>query len=522
MTSPTESNHGKTQPQARAGGRYHELFERAPVGYFVLDRSGKILDVNRTGLVFLGLERDQVVGQAFSGFLDREDHGHFSLHLYEVSKSAQTAVCDLTLIGKEGRRSYVELQSLPAMDPRGKRVTGCLSVISDASARRDREHAMQERFIESEHRRQRDVEDLTRSGNLLQQEVFDHEQTEAVLAHTSELFEKVFATSYLAIACLDRDFSFIRVNPAFARAYNESPTFFLDKPFFGLYPDDEVKKQFQQVLDTSEPCSTFARPLVRMQDGAEVTTWWDWNVSTLMGRDGVIEGVLLCLLEVSERVNLERQIVRVSDQEQKRLGQELHDGMGQLLTAVAIKTKILEESVRERLVAQVREVGELVREAVVQTRNLSKLLNPRILEEQGLVPALESLATETQRRLGVECDFAKDEALGAFDPVVAGHLYRIAQESVTNALRHGPAKRIRISFQQEASHRVLRITNDGHPFNPDEAHRSDGLGVHGMRYRAELIGAIFCIEAGLNGGTVVSCILPKPTTTTEVDVMSTP
>jgi PAS domain S-box-containing protein len=517
MTSGKDHIQENTHPLETLGDRYRELFERAPVGYFVLDRRGKILDVNRTGLVFLSLEKDQVTGKSLADFIDREDAGHFSLHLYEVTKTVQTAVCDLTMVGREGRRSFVELQSSPAMDLTGRHVTGCLSVISDASQRRDRESAMQERFNESERRRQRDAADLARSGSLLQKEVFDHEQTEAVLAQTSALFEKVFSTSYLAIACLDCDFNFLRVNPAFARAYNEGPTFFLDKPYFSLYPDPDLKEEFQKVLDTGEPYSAFARPLVRMQEDNEMTTWWDWNVSTLVGREGEIEGLLLCLLEVSERINLERQVVNITDQEQKRLGQELHDGMGQILTAVSIKTKILEESVRDKLVAQVREVGELVREAAVQTRNISKLLNPRIVEEQGLLPALESLATETQRRLGVPCSFDGDQTLDTHDSVEAAHLYRITQESVTNALRHGPARAIQISYKLEQGDRVLRITNDGQPFNPRDAHKSEGLGVQGMRYRAELIGAVFSIESGAEGGTVVTCTLPKPTVTTEVD-----
>lgn len=503
--------------EATSGEHYRELFERAPVGYFVLDRSGKVLDVNRTGLVFLGLEKDQVTGKPFTEFLDEEEHGHFSLHLFEVTKNTQTAVCEMTVIGREGCRSYVELQSSPAMDPSGNRVTGCLSIISDASARRDREAAMQERFNETERRRQRDASDLARSSSLLQQEVFNHEQTEAVLAQTSTLFEKVFSTSYLAIACLDCDFNFIRVNPAFARAYNEAPTFFLDKPYFDLYPDDELRGEFQQVLSGGEPFSAFARPLVRMQEDNEVTTWWDLNASTLVGRDGGVEGLLLCLLEVSERINLEREVVRVTDQEQKRLGQELHDGMGQLLTAVSIKAKILEESVHENLVDQVRELGELVREASVQTRNISRFLNPRNVEEQGLMGALQSLATETQRRLGVSCDFTCEEGLEIEDPVVTGHLYRIAQESVTNALRHGPARVIHLSFRVEEGNRVMRIINDGHSFDNHKAEESDGLGVHGMRYRAELIGAILNIGSGPTGGTVVTCVLPRPTVTTEVD-----
>jgi PAS domain S-box-containing protein len=496
-----------------SGSKYHILFERAPVGYFVLDRSGIVQQVNQAGLSLLGLTRRQTVGKTFADFVDREDRGHFSLHFYEVTKLAQASMCDVTLVNKDGRRHLIELRSTPSLDSIGKHTIGCLSIVSDTGERQEHETELRELYHESERSRKRDASDLARSGDLLQQEVFSHEQTEAVLAQTSELFEKVFSTSYLAIACLDRDFNFLRVNPAYAQVYGQAPTFFLDKPYFNLYPNDKLKASFEHVVATGQPYVAFAVPFVMMDGGIEIMTWWDWNVSTLVDRDGRTDGLLLCLVDVSLRVKLERKIVSVTDQEQKRLGRELHDSLGQLLTAVSIKTKILEEIIREKdpeVVGHVQEVGELVREAMVQTRDLSKLLNPRIVDALGLVPALKSLATETQRRLGVSCDFTWDEPLEALDPAVAGHLFRITQESVTNALRHGPARDIRITFNLKDGARVLRIVNDGNTFDPHKAEKSDGLGLRGMRYRAEMIGTICCIGPGSEGGAVVTCVLHKP------------
>ncbi|MFC1652540.1 PAS domain-containing protein [Planctomycetota bacterium] len=515
-----EKTHPKTKGTKSFLGPYHEWFERAPAGYFILDRSGEITDVNQTGLSLLGWPREQVIGKSFADFIAPEDHGHFSLHLYEVTKSGQASCYDVTLLCRDGRHCEVELRSTPALDATGKHVTGCLTLVSEAAERQDQIAKLRGLYSESERRRQRDVSDLAHSSIFLQQEVFNHEQTEAILAQTSELFEKVFSTSYLAIACLDCEFNYIRVNPAYAYAYGQAPAFFLDKPYFDLYPNDDLKAHFTQVMVSGVPYTAFAVPFVTKTENIETMTWWDWNASTLVDRDGRAEGLLLCLVDVSARVRLEHKIVHVTDQEQKRLGQELHDGMGQLLTAVSIKNKILEEIVREKIpevIPHVQEVGELVREAAVQTRDLSKLLNPRIVEALGLIPALESLATETQRRLGVSCKFTWDEPLETLDPVVSNHLFRMAQESVTNALRHGPAQNIRITFNLNDGIRVLRIENDSRPFDPSQAAKSDGLGVHGMRYRAEMIGASYSIAPGPEGGTVVTCTLPKPEIALNVD-----
>ncbi|NQV35102.1 MAG: PAS domain-containing protein [Phycisphaeraceae bacterium] len=492
---------------------YQEWFERAPVGYFVLDQSGVIVNVNDTGMSMVGWPREQIVTKSFSEFVDQEDSGHFVLHLYEVIKTTRASVCELSLVAKGGQRYDVELHSTPSLDSKGKRVTGCFTVVSDMTERRTQENQLRERFSESERRHQREVSELERSGNMLQQEVFNHEQTEAILAQTSGLFEKIFSTSYLAIACLDRDFKFMRVNPAYAEVYGESPTFFLDKPYFDLYPNDELEAGFGQVLATGDPYVASAVPFLMMDGDAETMTWWDWNVSTLVDRGGRPEGLLLCLVDVSLRVHLERKIVSVAEHEQKRLGQELHDGMGQLLTAISIKTKILEEIIEEKtpeVVPHVREVEEMLREATVQTRDLSKLLSLRNVDTQGLGQALEVLASETQRRLGVSCDFICDAPLGWLDPVVAGHLFRIAQEAVTNALRHGQARVIRIALISEVGGRVLQIENDGKPFNPNNLEKNDGLGIRGMRCRAEMIGAVYSIMPGPIEGAVVRCILSEP------------
>jgi len=486
----------------------------------VLDRNGTVQQVNQTGLSLVGWTREQTVGKAFADFVGREDRGHFSLHFYEVTKSAQASVCDLTLMGKDGQQRLIELHSTPALDSTGRRVTGCLSLAFDAAERREREARLLGLFNESERRRQRDSADLNRSGTLLQREVFNHEQTEAVLAQTSALFEKIFSTSYLAIAFLDRNLTFSRVNPAYAKLYGQPSAFFLDKCYFDLYPNKELRAEFERVLATGKPYATFAVPFVMMDGDSEAMSWWDWNVSALVDRDGRPEGLLLCLMDASVRVDWERKIVSVIDQEQKRLGRELHDGMGQLLTAVSIKTKIVEEVACEKcseVVPHVQEIAELVREAIIQTRTLSRLLNPRIVESQGLVSALESLATETQRRLHVSCSFKMDDPPETFEPAVAGHLYRIAQESVTNALRHGQIRDIRITFNLENGNRVLRIVSDGNLFDPHKAEESDGLGVSGMRYRAELIGASLSIEPGSDVGTVVTCILPRPAVALDVD-----
>ncbi len=172
MTSPKENVQERKKSAGTSGSNYRRLFEDTPGGYFVLDRDGAVQEVNRAGLSLLGWKRGRVVGKTFVDFVDQDDRRHFSIHLYEVTRSAQASMCELTLVGKNGRRCLVELCSAPALDSTGKRVMGCLSVIVDAAERREREARLRGLFTEAERRHQQDAADLNRSGALLQQEVF--------------------------------------------------------------------------------------------------------------------------------------------------------------------------------------------------------------------------------------------------------------------------------------------------------------------------------------------------------------
>jgi len=212
--------------------------------------------------------------------------------------------------------------------------------------------------------------------------------------------------------------------------------------------------------------------------------------------------------EIERRKGLEGEILAVSDREQQRLGQELHDGLCQHLTAVAFMARSVALRLRQHRVigaADIEKIAELVNNAAVDTRNLSRALHRIDVDAAGLVTALRDLAKReiwrTPCRVDVHPSFRIEDDVGA------AHLYRIAREAVINANKHARAQQIVIRLQRSPKAMVLRVIDDGVGF-PNQPNPAKGFGCHIMKYRTQLIGGNLEIDFPQKGGTRVSCYFP--------------
>ena len=217
--------------------------------------------------------------------------------------------------------------------------------------------------------------------------------------------------------------------------------------------------------------------------------------------------VLVVLRDVTERKRLEREIVEISHIEQQRIGQDLHDGLGQHLTGNTFLSKALQKRLEAKALPEATEAAEilnLVVQALEQTRSLARGLFPVELESSGLAPALKDLAGGVEKMFNVVCQLECEDTLLFLDRNLATQLFRIAQEAINNSVKHGQAKKIFIRFYSADGQYVLAITDDGIGLHPD-AIRKKGLGLQTMQYRARRIGAALDIRPNLNGGTAVIC-----------------
>jgi signal transduction histidine kinase len=215
--------------------------------------------------------------------------------------------------------------------------------------------------------------------------------------------------------------------------------------------------------------------------------------------------------EIEDRNRLEKEILHISEREQRRIGQELHDSLGQQLTGVAFMSKVVEKRLRERMPDEadsVNSITKLINEAIEQTRGLSRGLGPVDIDAGGLGRAMEELADSTEQLFGIICEFDNPDDLQIPDSGRAAHVYRIAQEAVTNAIRHGHASSVRISLTENNGTCSLIVMADGEDF-PDEVNEGEGMGLRIMRYRAQMIGGRLQVGRGDKGGSTVKCIFDK-------------
>jgi signal transduction histidine kinase len=214
--------------------------------------------------------------------------------------------------------------------------------------------------------------------------------------------------------------------------------------------------------------------------------------------------------EIAARKELEKEVAEVTERERRQIGHELHDTLCQHLTATSLSLQVLSGKLAEASLPQAKDAdqgAELVEQAIELTRNMAKGLFPLELEGEGLAGALLELSRTTMQRHRVICEARCDVLVQVLNPNVATHLYRIAQEAVNNAIKHGHISRIDVKLSVADENLILTITDDGIGL-PEELPGNRGLGLRVMASRAGMIGASFSAKNRPEGGTIVMCQLP--------------
>ncbi len=219
---------------------------------------------------------------------------------------------------------------------------------------------------------------------------------------------------------------------------------------------------------------------------------------------------LVIVRDTTERHRLEREVLAASSREQRRIGRDLHDGLGQHLTGILCLSSGIACTLSEKGLSEAEdaaEIGRMVKQAINQTRALAKGLSPVVLEANGLEAALGELALHVVKIFGISCVFEGRVYGGLGDAGVSEELYRIAQEAVSNAVKHSQAEQIVMTLESNESGTVLTVKDDGIGI-PGGDWQSKGMGLRNMVYRARMIGATLEIRRNPSGGTAIVCIRP--------------
>ncbi len=231
------------------------------------------------------------------------------------------------------------------------------------------------------------------------------------------------------------------------------------------------------------------------------------SLSPIKGASGEAIGASAIARDITEHKTLQREVLEIAALEQRRIGQDLHDGIGQELTGLTMLTQRLVGELNEESRPQGTAAAKIhsgLEQALSHVRAVSKGLVPVEVDAEGLMVALAELAARTNELHGVSCTFECRRPVAIPDNQTATHLYRMSQEAVTNAIKHGHPRNIVIRLGVEDGLATLRVIDDGTGFSP-VSENTTGTGLRIMRYRADLIGAQLAITAARPHGTIVTC-----------------
>ncbi len=326
-------------------------------------------------------------------------------------------------------------------------------------------------------------------------------EAEKLIKQKSQLLNGLLENLPMIVGRLDRDGTVVEAQGQQLEKYGMRPAAMVGKKLDALYPG------LEPAVDEALRSGAVNSVLTSRHEGRE----WYADFFLFPDRESG-RGALFFGTDITQRKLIERELLRVSDAEKDRIGSDLHDGLGQYLTGISCLSAALRDKLQLQNKPEAEEaatISTLVQEAIAQTRALARGLCPVQLETSGLETALEDLTFQVQRLHGTECHFECSGPAGDCETSVALHLYRIAQEALTNAIKHASARRITVRLDFANENKSLTIEDDGRGFDPNGTHEpSSGMSL--MPYRAAMIGGTLAVTSQPNAGTKVECRFVYP------------
>ena len=405
------------------------------------------------------------------------------------------------------------LVSTALVHNREAKVVAVAGMCQDISERRLMEDGLREAREELEDRVARRTMELRRVNE--------------VLSENEALLLRIFDTTHMLIAFLDPEFNFVRVNRAYAEADELPVDFFPGKNHFELYPNKENEAIFRTTLETGIPHFAYARPFTYALNPERGVTHWDWSLLPVRDADGEVEGLLLCLINVTERIRAEERVHQYQRQlrelaselflaeegERRRIAVQLHDGIGQTLALAKIRLGALRESLADhKLCHEIDSIREDIDSTIQHTRSLVFDLSPPILYELGLEAALERLTEKVQEEHGIALEYHDDGNPKPLAHEVLVALYQSTRELLINIVKHAHARSARLSISRKGSQVHVCLQDDGTGFDISEAGLhgagSGGFGLFSIREQMDLLGGHLDLRSEPSKGTVATLVAP--------------
>jgi PAS domain S-box-containing protein len=334
-------------------------------------------------------------------------------------------------------------------------------------------------------------------------DITDRKIYEEKLRESEEKARALLNAPHDGVFLMDINGTILDVNETVLRRFNRSRDEIIGMSGWDLLDGELLlsrRAHVQKVIESGNP-----EHFVDFRNGI----WNDNMLYPIFDEDGKVKKIAIFGRDVTEQRILEKEMLNISENERKRIGQELHDGLGQLLTGIAYITEVLKDKLSEKgypEISYVEKISTLIDDAIEQTRSLAHGLYPMISEPSGIIAALENMSLRVERVFGITCQVKRRGRVRVVDSAVATNLFSIAKEAVNNAIKHGNARNILMELTSNKSMITLTIHDDGLGC-PEEKLTGNGMGLKIMRHRAEQIGAEFYGTPGEDGGFTITVTL---------------
>jgi PAS domain S-box-containing protein len=468
--------------------RIRELYENMPLGYQSLDAEGRFVDVNQTWLDMFGYRREEVIGKAFVDFLPPDQRELFQERFARFKQRGEVRGVEFELLHKDGSYHVITCDGRIGYDHDvtfGR--THC--IIKDITARVRAEQALQE---------------------------------------TNARMHTVLSTIPAFVFMKDKDMNYISANQAFCDQVGVPLDQIEGKSDYDLFSAEEAREYRQNdlfILETGQP---LINQLETLTDKNGRTQWVLTNKRPVFNPEGEITSIVGITMDITERKQIEsklkeresdyqrlvRHLQKAREKERSIIAREIHDGVGQALTALKFDLDWLEKRINPdqgALAEKITATTALVDETIDLVRSVSASLRPGMLDDLGLVDALEWQLEGLARRTGLDCQLCANGDRFDLPSALETDLFRIAQEALTNIARHARAEHVILELNVTPEGVEMVIQDDGRGIKAEEISKADSFGLLSMRERVRNWGGKIWIEGDEETGTTITVRIVRST-----------